>query len=81
MLFRYRARNYPETLTQDEQGLWQKQRLERLVTEHGDGRLNLTSYFERLDELIVQEGWTEEQQALLENLVIYGEELADSLNI
>ncbi|MEH6503097.1 MAG: exodeoxyribonuclease I [Cycloclasticus sp.] len=81
MLFRYRARNYPETLMQDEQSLWQAQRLERLMTEHGDGRLNLAAYFERLDELIVQEGWTEEQQTLLENLVAYGEELADSLDI
>ena len=30
MLFRYRARNYPDTLSLDEGRLWQKQRLERL---------------------------------------------------
>ena len=30
MLFRYRARNYPDTLSLDESRLWQMQRLERL---------------------------------------------------
>lgn len=30
MLFRYRARNYPDTLSSDERRLWQVQRLERL---------------------------------------------------
>jgi exodeoxyribonuclease-1 len=31
MLFRYRARNYPETLNPEEAGLWEKDRRARLV--------------------------------------------------
>ncbi|PCI72058.1 MAG: exodeoxyribonuclease I [Piscirickettsiaceae bacterium] len=79
MLIRYQARNYPETLTEEQRKERQIFRKQALTNEHGDGRLTLMSYFERLDELISQEGWTEEQQELLEKLVSYGEEVAGSL--
>ncbi len=79
MLFRYRARNYPETLDEAEKEQWQAFRHDRLTKEHNDGRLTLTAYFEKLDELLEKGDWNEEQQELLENLINYGEELADSL--
>jgi len=79
MLFRYRARNYPETLDEAEKEQWQAFRHDRLTKEHNDGRLTLTAYFEKLDELVEKGDWNEEQQELLENLINYGEELADSL--
>lgn len=79
MLFRYRARNYPETLNNDEAVKWKAHRKNCLTNDNGDGRLSLMAYFERLDELIVEEGWTEEQQTLLENLIHYGEGIAESI--
>ena len=81
MLFRYRARNYPETLTKEEKIKRQTYRHNCLTNELNDGRLTLTSYFERLDELIVEGEWTEEQQELLDNLIAYGESIADSLTL
>jgi len=50
-----------------------------LNNDKKDGRLTLISYFERLDELISEDSWSEDQQVLLEDLVSYGEQLADSL--
>jgi len=79
MLFRYRARNFPETLSEQEKKRWHAYRQEVLSNDKKDGRLTLISYFERLDELISEDSWSEDQQALLEDLVSYGEQLADSL--
>lgn len=81
MLFRYRARNYPLTLSDAEQKQRRLNRMDVLNNEKDDGRLTLMSYFERLDELIMEEGWAEDQQALLEALIEYGEEVANSLDV
>ena len=40
MLFRYRARNFPNTLSAGENDRWQKQRLERLTQPTDDRQLN-----------------------------------------
>jgi exodeoxyribonuclease-1 len=40
MLFRYRARNYPDTLSLEENRLWQSQRLDRLEQPANDRQLN-----------------------------------------
>jgi exodeoxyribonuclease-1 len=54
LLFRYRARNYPETLSEQEYEAWQLHCSERL---HGDGAagkngaLNFEAFFAELDEL------------------------------
>lgn len=80
MFFRYRARNYPETLTEEEEKRRQEYRYECLTKEKNDGRLTLINYFERLDELIVEEAWSDKQQTLLEDLVSYGEQVAESLD-
>ncbi|HIF17232.1 MAG TPA: exodeoxyribonuclease I [Cycloclasticus sp.] len=79
MLFRYRARNYPESLSDAEQARRQNYRHESLTKQYSDGQLSLMSYFERLDELISEEQWNDEQQQLLEDLIKYGEVLAESV--
>ncbi|MEO1888651.1 MAG: exodeoxyribonuclease I [Cycloclasticus sp.] len=79
MLFRYRARNYPESLSDAEQARRQDYRHECLTKQHDDGRLSLMKYFEWLDELISEEQWNDEQQQLLEDLIKYGEVLAESV--
>lgn len=51
MLFRYRARNYPETLSNDEVGQWQKFCVNRLTDLQAGAGIILDDYFARLKAL------------------------------
>jgi exodeoxyribonuclease I len=51
MLFRYRARNYPETLNADEQLRWNEFCLKRLTGCQAGSGITLDVYFARLEEL------------------------------
>lgn len=53
LLFRYRARNWPETLSHDESERWQAHRRKRLTTSSALTTLTLDEYFARLQELSV----------------------------
>jgi exodeoxyribonuclease-1 len=73
LLFRYRARNFPETLDEQEQARWQQHRAERLHGGAG-GALTLAAYFERIDALA--ESADERGQAILGALYDYAEGIA-----
>lgn len=51
MLFRYRARNYPQTLNADEQLRWNVFCVDRLTGRQTGGGILLDDYFSRLEEL------------------------------
>ena len=51
MLFRYRARNYPETLSADEQLRWNEFCMNRLTGRQAGAGITLDAYFARLQEL------------------------------
>jgi len=51
MLFRYRARNYPQTLNADEQQRWNAFCVDRLTGHQAGGGILLADYFKRLEEL------------------------------
>ena len=51
MLFRYRARNYPETLSADELQSWNVFCANRLTGRQDGSGIVLDDYFNRLDEL------------------------------
>lgn len=51
LLFRYRARNWPETLSDDESQRWEAHRRERLIGEHPASSLNLDRYRQSIGEL------------------------------
>lgn len=51
MLFRYRARNYPETLTADERLQWDEFCRNRLTGRQAGSGITLDAYFARLQEL------------------------------
>ena len=51
MLFRYRARNYPETLRADEQLRWNEFCVNRLNGSQAGASITLDAYFARLQEL------------------------------
>ncbi len=73
LLFRYRARNFPETLDEREQARWQQHRAERLHGGAG-GALTLATYFERIDALAASAD--ERGQAILGALYDYAEGIA-----
>lgn len=78
MLFRYRARNYPETLNNEEQGRWRQFCLDRLTGIQPGAGITLAQYFARLRELKKEAG---EGLALLPLLEAYGLEKMQRLGI
>lgn len=59
LYFRYKARNWPESLTPDENSLWQKHKEMRLSPEH------ITEYIAKCDLLLTE---NPEQSAVLQDL-------------
>ena len=51
IVFRYRARNFPDTLNDEEQGRWHALRSARLLEGAGGG-LSMSAFFERIDQLL-----------------------------
>jgi exodeoxyribonuclease-1 len=77
LLWRYRARNFADTLTDEEQQRWQQHCAARLHGGVGGAR-TLAAYFERIDTLAeaAMDAGDEPAQALLEALVDYGQAIA-----
>ncbi len=77
LLFRYRARNFADTLDDDEQARWSAHCAQRLHGGEG-GALTLAGYLERIDELAesAADRNDERAQAILEALVDYAESIA-----
>jgi len=79
MLFRYRARNYPDTLSADERVQWDEFRRTCFSNETIGSRNTLVSYYQRIEELMSAPQTTTEQQQLLIQLQEYGLSLQASL--
>ena len=73
LLFRYRARNFADTLSAPEQLQWQQHCAHRLHDGAG-GALTLQAFFERIDAL--EEGADERGQEILSALYDYAEQIA-----
>jgi exodeoxyribonuclease I len=73
LLFRYRARNFPGSLTGDETARWTQHRIERLHDGVG-GLVSLTQFFERIDQL--SEAADERGQEILGALYDHAEQIA-----
>ena len=73
LLFRYRARNFADTLSDDERGRWQAHCAARLLRGEG-GATTLAQYFQRIDDLA--ESADDREQAILEALYDYGTGIA-----
>ncbi len=78
MLFRYRARNYPHSLSQDEQQEWRDFCRQRLQNPEDPRRLSLAQYHALLDQL---ERQAETDKTVLESLRAYAGELRGQLEI
>jgi len=73
LFFRYRARNFPDTLSDPERTQWQEHCAHRLHDGAG-GTLTLEAFFERID--VLEQDADERGQEILDALVDYATEIA-----
>ena len=75
MLFRYRARNYPDSLSPDERAIWEEFRFNR-ITEPDDGKgYGMEEFQAEIEGLLGSGELSPAQQALLEQLLDYADGL------
>jgi exodeoxyribonuclease-1 len=75
LLFRYRARNWPETLSADERRRWEEFRRERLTQPGAGASIVLDDYRRQLSRLAVDSALTPERRAVLDALLDWPAEL------
>jgi exodeoxyribonuclease-1 len=74
MLFRYRARNYPETLGADEQAQWLEHCHARLV-DGESGHFTFTDFHAELEQLRGEMAADDQRHRLLDDVAAFGAEL------
>jgi exodeoxyribonuclease-1 len=72
LLFRYRARNFPDTLSFDEQSRWNEHRTQRLTTKTEATTLTFEEYTAMIATLRTDESTTLAQRELLDQLQDWG---------
>ena len=75
LLFRYRARNWPQTLSADEAERWNEFRRMRLIVQTDASALTLPDYFAEIAQLRAAPTTRPEQHALLDQLEAWGNEI------
>jgi exodeoxyribonuclease-1 len=74
MLFRYRARNFPEALTAAEREAWDQDRIRRLVNPSDPEQFGFGAYTAALAEYRVQYAGDSRAQLILDQLEAWGQE-------
>ena len=80
LLFRYRARNFPESLNAEERQRWQAFCRWRLTDKDARAGLTLAEFEHRLQLLTTNESISDEQQNLLKELATYADKLKQRYN-
>ncbi len=75
LLFRYRARNWPHTLSHDERVRWEEFRWARLTEPGAGGSIVLDDYRHQLSRMAVDLSLTAEQRAVVDALIDWPTEL------
>jgi exodeoxyribonuclease-1 len=75
MLFRYRARNYPDTLSAPEREQWEEYRFRRLTEPAAGASICLEAYQAEIEALLADPGLPPRQRRLLHELLEYGDTL------
>lgn len=73
MLFRFRARNYPETLNEQEQMQWQDYAFQRLTNPDFGATVTMELYQEKLESLFMEYQDDDKKSALLDELMSWGD--------
>ena len=79
MLFRFRARNYPETLSPDEQAQWLEHCRSRLSNGES-GHLSFSGFFEEIEQIQNEMELDEQKTEILNEVEQFGRELEAYLN-
>lgn len=79
LVFRYRARNFPGSLTPDEHERWQRHRRRRLLGDADEGWLNLETFSALLREARELESDDPAALGILDELESYGRQLTSDL--
>ncbi|HET6435574.1 MAG TPA: exodeoxyribonuclease I [Xanthomonadaceae bacterium] len=79
LLFRYRARNWSETLTADERARWDDYRRRRLLADSGLSELGYDAFRAELAQLRAQHAGDGPRLALLDQLEAWGLEITTTL--
>lgn len=75
LLLRYKARNFPGSLTEEEQLHWEEYRSRQLLGPDNDGCLTMTELFDELNRIAAERELTETDQQVLEELALYAESI------
>lgn len=75
MLFRYRARNFPDTLNADDTLLWEEYRYQRLTEPDAGGSISLDDYQAMIDAALADPDCSERDRQILQALLAYGDML------
>ncbi len=75
LLFRYRARNWPETLDKGEKQRWEEYRRQRLTEPGGGSSITLDVYRKELSRLVVDTGLTPKQRQIVDALLDWPAEI------
>ncbi|WP_295975571.1 exodeoxyribonuclease I [uncultured Xanthomonas sp.] len=79
LLFRYRARNWPQSLSIAEQARWDDYRRQRLQEDSGLSELSFDAFYAELAGLRLAHPQDATKQALLDQLAAWGHDLQRSL--
>jgi exodeoxyribonuclease-1 len=74
LLFRYRARNWPESLSEQEKGLWAEFCHQRIYDADAGGSIVMTDYLAELAELKTKDDLSEKGRNVLVALEEYGKQ-------
>jgi exodeoxyribonuclease-1 len=75
MLLRYRARNYPWTLSDEQQSQWEQYRSDKLLVKDKRRLLTMKEFYEHLNSLYQDQNLATAQREILEELAIYAESI------
>lgn len=75
MLFRYRARNYPDSLSEEEQAEWEEYRFQRLTEPEFGAGYCMEAFHEDIEAMLASDQVTAVQRQLLEQLLDYADSL------
>ncbi len=75
MLFRYRARNFPDTLSAGERAQWEEYRFQRLTDPEAGASICLEAYQEEIEARLAAPELAERDRAILQQLLEYGDSL------
>ncbi|MBT8007410.1 MAG: exodeoxyribonuclease I, partial [Gammaproteobacteria bacterium] len=75
MLFRYRARNWPDSLNEAEQQRWLRFCQHRIMDEDGGGSLHYNQFQTEISTLVQEHANNPEKLQVLQALAEYGDSL------